>query len=217
MIPTQKELEMIEFYQDLIHENDDENLKDENYCIECDMQMTLIANSFYSCVGCGACGELQHFVADVNYASKVSLYKRRIYCQEKLRLLNGDKLSKSPIYNTIIKRLKKRKKPFKNVIQIKQKLKQLGYKKFYKYVYNIYFDLTGIRLIPLTSQQIDLIANQFVALEYNFKQDETHNRKNLFNYNSVISFLLKRNKIKGSKHILLPLNHLQISKQIKLL
>ena len=141
----------------------------------------------------------------------ISLYKRRLYVREKLSLMTGYKQSRSKQYADIIKTLKTCK--VKNIIHLKQLLKDMNLKKFYKHIYNIYYDVRNIRLIKFTHNQIDEISRRFVDAECKFKTD--CDRSNFFSYSSVIYLLMKKYKIAGYQHIILPLNHLQISQKIR--
>jgi hypothetical protein len=69
--------------------------------------------------------------------------------------------------------------------------------------------VTGKKLITLSSQQIDKISIEFVIMESKFKQNKGK-RKNFFNYLSMIYLLMRKHKLKGHSHILLPLNFFDI-------
>jgi len=104
---------------------------------------------------------------------------------------------------------------FDNLKQLKAIMKDLKYHNFYKYIYCVWFDIKKFKLITLTTLQIKMLSRQFVELESKFKDSDSHNRKNMLNYNSLIYILLKRNKIKGYKSIILPFNHIVIVKMLK--
>ena len=89
----------------------------------------------------------------------------------------------------------------------------MNLKKFYKHIYNIYYDIKNIRLIKLTHSQIDEISRRFVDAESKFKID--CDRSNFISYSSVKYLLTKKYKIARYQHIILPLNHLQISQKIR--
>ena len=188
-------------------------------CLGCDANL-VIEGCFKLCPDCGEMDidepVYTDIYTDMPYTSNVppALYKRRLYCVEKLNLMVGYKQSRSPQYNKLVKLLKN--EDIESLEEIKVCLKVWKMKKFYKHVYNLYYDVTGERLINLNSQDIDFIARKFVELESNFKMDrDTHKRNNIYNYNSCIYLLMKHFKYKGYKHILLPLNHLQIAKVLK--
>ena len=93
-------------------------------------------------------------------------------------------------------------------------MKMLKLHKLYSFIYEIWHIIKGYRLINLTHDQIDILSNQFVDIENKFKNSD-NKRKNMLNYNSIIYILFRKNKIKGYKHILLPLNHIVIVKALK--
>lgn len=188
-----------------------------NYCQDCCLDMEAGIDGYFSCMDCGQCGSSEVYIASPSYElnstlyNKKSIYKRRLYCREKLKLLCGRKKCFDQEYIKLVERLKKKK--IKNIIQLKQFLKDWGKRRYYKHIYNMFYDITGKRLIDLTCLEIQRLSYQFVKIEIKFKRNS--GRKNIFNYNSIIYALMKKNKIKGYSHIVLPLNHLQISKSIK--
>ena len=181
-------------------------------CGECNIDK-VVQDCFFVCPDCGEM-EIDHPIYyDTDYATKVALYKRRLYCMEKLKLYMGHKQCRSPHYKKIVKDLKDH--DVQSLIELKDYLKLWKCKKFYKYIYNLYYDVTGVRLINLTMQDADFLARKFVEVESQFKQSYIHKRNNFFNYNSCLYHLMKKYGYKDYKHILLPLNHLKISKVLK--
>lgn len=204
-----------ELYLDMIGEpikhpdtTDPYNLK----CKDCNVDK-VNEECFKVCPECGVMDIDDPMYEDIPYVPRTALYKRRLYCQEKLKLMSGHKISRSPRIRNIIKDLKDYH--IESLVELKHQMKELKLKRFYKYIYNIYYDLTGERLINLSSQDIDFLSRKFVEVDSMFKQSDLHNRKNFFNYNSCIYLLMKRYKFKGYRHILLPLNHLTIAKVLK--
>ena len=181
-------------------------------CKDCNVEK-VYEDCFKVCPECGVMDIDDPIYEDTPWTPAVALYKRRLYCQEKLKLMTGHKLCRSPHYKKIVKELKDY--DIQNIIELKQYLKEWKLKRFYKYIYNMYFDVTKIRLITLSSQDIDFLSRKFVELESQFKMSELHKRKNMFNYNSCLYLLMKKYKYKGYEHILLPLNHLQIAKTLR--
>jgi predicted RNA-binding Zn-ribbon protein involved in translation (DUF1610 family) len=185
---------------------------DPNKCTDCDTTLEK-TDHFYYCPECGTVDFDKPIHVTHEYVPPPCLYKRRIYCLDKLKMMSGFKQSRSKGYNSMIKKLEECK--FNTIKELKKIMKELLYHKFYKFIYNIWFDIKGTRLIELTYNQIDKLSRDFVDLEYKFKQSDKHKRSNMLNYNSVIYYLLKKNKIKGYKHIILPFNHLVICKMLK--
>ena len=193
------------------------NTNPNNYaCYTCECNHVLSNDGYPICENCGVINfdrpSTTEEVSDPEIIKKtISLYKRRLYVREKLSLMTGYKHSRSKQYADIIKSLKKCR--VKNIIHLKQLLKDMNLKKFYKHIYNIFYDIKNIRLIKFTHSQIDEISRRFVDAESKFKID--CDRSNFFSYSSVIYLLMKKYKIAGYQHIILPLNHLQIRQKIR--
>ena len=208
--------EMYELYLDFIDEGSkdiDINTNPHNMiCEDCKVDKVIL-NCFKVCTQCGVMDIEDPSYEVIPWTPTIALYKRRLYCQEKLKLYTGHKLCRSAQYRKIVKDLKTY--DILNIIELKQYLKEWKQKRFYKYIYNLYFDVTGIRLIKLSSQDIDFLSRKFVEIEGKFKGSELHKRKNFFNYNSCIFLLMKKYKYKGYKNIILPLNHLHIAKVLR--
>ena len=204
-------------YEDLGLCDRKKNTNPNNYaCYTCECNHVLSNDGYPICEKCGVINfdrpSTTEEVSDPEIIKKtISLYKRRLYVREKLSLMTGYKHSRSKQYADIIKSLKKCR--VKNIIHLKQLLKDMNLKKFYKHIYNIYYDIKNIRLIKFTHSQIDEISRRFVDAESKFKID--CDRSNFFSYSSVIYLLMKKYKIAGYQHIILPLKHLQISQKIR--
>ena len=93
-------------------------------------------------------------------------------------------------------------------------MKRLGFNKYYIHIYNIYYDIKKVRLIKLSRIEIDKLANEFLVLESFFKLSN-HSRKNMFSYSVLIYILLKTNKYKTYKYVILPKKPQHIVKSIK--
>jgi hypothetical protein len=188
---------------------------DNDWCEDCDIQMIQTGKGFDACPMCGACNCLDAvFVPQEAWVKRQSMYKRRLYCQEKLRLLTCQKICNSQRYKKLVKRLKKLK--VKNLVVMKQYLKEWGCRGLYKYIYGMYRDVTGKKLVAMTSQQIGRLSTEFVKMEVQFRM-ERGERKNFYNYSSVIYLLMRKHKIPGYKHIVLPLNYMKIRREMKAL
>ena len=144
-----------------------------------------------------------------DWLRKPVLYKRRQYIRDRLLVMCGKKHSRSPAYKGMVKELQAH--GFEDLDGLRALMKELGYHKQYKFVYNVFFDATGVRLVDLDHHTIERLSDQFVALEAKFKaanqRSEATGRKNMVGYSSLIWYLLKQNQLKGHEHVLLPLNH----------
>ena len=117
-------------------------------CYTCECNHVLSNDGYPICENCGVINfdrpSTTEEVTDPEIIKKtISLYKRRLYVREKLSLMTGYKHSRSKQYADIIKSLKKCR--VKNIIHLKQLLKDMNLKKFYKHIYNIYYDIKNIR------------------------------------------------------------------------
>ena len=186
-----------------------------NYCGDCDIEMIINIDQ-YVCSECGICGEYIP-AQEVFEAARVKkiLYRRRVYCIDKLKQISCLKSPRTKEYKGIIKTLST--EDFSNIHELYDIMKELNMFKFYKNIFDVYFSIKKVKLIKLTYDQIERIANDFIEIESKFKGIENNNRKNMFNYNSVIQMLLKKHKIKGFQHVILPYNHKEMHKRIKTL
>lgn len=189
-------------------------------CEECEGNM-IISNFFWTCSGCGLTDldrpEGVALEGDA-YIPKKSMYKRKLYCMEKLKLMNCHKLSGSINYKRMIKDLRDYEDKFDTVFELKVLMKKLKYNKFYKFIYVAYFDIKGVKLINLKWNDMNKISDTFVKLEWKFRDTiDTHHRKNMLSYSTMIYVIMKRFGYKSYEHILLPQNHKQVEESIKLL
>ncbi len=200
--------------------NPPNKLKDKYTCKNDDCDGKLIADDgFAYCDMCGAV-DSDHVVQEyleyntMGYYKKTNYYyKRRQYCIEKLMLLAGQKVSRSKQYNEMISVLEKKK--FTNIHELKKIMKKYNYSKFYKYVYSVFYDLKKTRLINLTDQQIKSICQEFIDMESKFKNIDDKKRKNIYAYNSIIYYIMKKNNIQGYDNVIVPHNNNFIIKQLK--
>lgn len=185
---------------------------DPSKCNECGTELKP-DTYFYYCHVCGTIDFDKPVCVDHEWTPPKITYKRRLYCIDKLMMISGRKYSRSKAYPLVIQKLKEYE--INSLKELKQTMKILKYHRLYKFIYNIWYDLKKERLISLTGNQIDQLSREFVAIESKFKACTRHTRKNMLNYNSLIYILMKKNKIKGHRHILLPFNHIVIVKMLK--
>lgn len=196
--------------------------RDKGCCLDEDCEGQMVNADFFPY--CDTCGLMDtdsplHHVreADAPYIPKAVLYKRRQYCLEKLYLITGRKQSRSPHYQRMLKDLKAY--DFEDLQDLRGWMKQLGYQKFYRFLYNVYHDLKGERLVKLSHNQVDEVARQFVELEWKFKRaaGNTHKRQNMIAYNTMIWFILRQNNVEGYEHLYVPKNHEALVKALEAL
>ena len=191
-----------------------EDIRDPNKCQECDGELQYV-NHFLTCVDCGLtdldkCQTIAMESSD-EYIPKRSLYRRKLYALDKLRMLNSQKTCKKAIYKDAVSKL--RTSEFSTIHELKELMKTHNYNKLYPYIYLIYHEIKQVKLIDLDWRQIDKIADEFVKREIKFKTSEkTSKRKNMLSYNVMIYMIMKDLNYKGYDHILLPQNYKDVKK-----
>ena len=83
-------------------------------------------------------------------------------------------------------------------------MKKRKLSKYYKDIYNIYYDLKKIRLININENQISKMSDDFVKIDLKYK---SKSKCNMLSYNSLIYYLLQKYNIEGLEYIFLPANH----------
>jgi hypothetical protein len=172
-----------------------------NACDDCGNSMT-IENYFYVCVECGLMDVNNPLSNDeINNNKKKTLYKRKIYFIEKLKMMCGLKQSRSTKYFDIINELKTFE--INNIHDLKKVMKKLFYSSHYKYIYDIYKDLKGINVIDITEYDILIITDRFLKIEESFK-NKKRGRKNMISYDLIIRNIMKELGYKCYKNIIIP-------------
>ena len=205
----------LNLYEDYLHGTEEEpacRLYADYYC-ECG-NAYIMSELSKICSECATAEPLGAVVLPIGVRIKKSLYHRRSYFVERMYLLCGYKQCNSLEYSSVVRRCKKHK--FSSIRQLRKVMKRIGVNKYYKYVYNIYYDIKKVRHVKLSQQRIAQLSQEFVVMEGFFKQNrDTHQRKNLFSYSVIIYMLLKRHKIRGARYILLPHQSKLLLKDVK--
>ena len=134
-----------------------------NYYGDCEIEM-IINIDHYVCSECGTCGEYRP-AQEVFEAARV-LYRRRVYCIDKLKQMSCLKSPRTKEYKGIIKTLST--EDFSTIHELYDIMKELNMFKFYKNIFDVYFSIKKIKLIKLTYDQIERIANDFIEIESKF-------------------------------------------------
>lgn len=185
------------------------------HCSFCDIEM-ILGQHFYYCDQCGTIDfdKPVTVVLDTVYEhNAVYLYKRRNYISEKLNLLAGYKQCHRKQYGDIITILEQHKNEFDDIYELRKLMKRCGFHKYYKYIYNIFFEIKKKRLVVLNYNQIYMLTDEFIDIETKFKSSNLIS-KNMLSYNSIIYYLLKKHNITGWEHLYLAKNHPKVYKQI---
>ena len=93
-------------------------------------------------------------------------------------------------------------------------MRQLGYHRDHKHIYNIYFEIKKVQLIPLTINDIEKLIIKFISVEREFKKFYP-SKNNLLSYNIVIYCILKKYNHSYYKNVILPKNKKKLLKNIE--
>lgn len=188
------------------------NLRRYGICETCDEYLIEQQQSVWYCPKCETITN-DFIVNDYITKKKNNFYYRRLYFIEKLNLIAGLKVRRTADYKDKIDILKN--KEFKNIKELKKIMKKMGMNKYYRYIYNIYYDIKKIRIINITSQDVSKLSAEFVRMESEFKNNkDQHGRRNMFPYSAMIYYLLKKNNIPGHTKLLLPCEQNKVMKTI---
>ncbi len=207
----------------ILKRNDDSEKKEQpkhDFCDDCKVYL-IVDTQHKVCPSCGLVSEPDYVLSMSRIStcrvSKRSIYIRRAYFVERLNLIAGYKIClQHSFYKKCLKQIKKHE--FETINELRKVMKGIdNCEKLYKYIYNIYYDIKNVRLIKLSRREILYLAEDFVRMESFFKKhQDQHNRKNMFSYSILIYMILKRHKIKGYKHVLLPRQTKVVTKKIHL-
>lgn len=177
--------------------------------------INIIIDGYYTCTLCGTVDIHRYVFVEPIILEKThnyQLYQRKSYFREKLKLMVGIKQSTNQKYQTIITELKKHS--FNSITELKKLMRKKGYHQYYKYIYTIYYEIKGIKLIDLTYIDIENLTCKFLKLEDQFKKLYPK-KSNLLSYNIIIYVLLKKYDHQCYKNIILPKNKRKILKNIE--
>jgi len=180
----------------------------------CDNPDIIITENYHTCTNCGLADistqKYNIYFNDDNNIKRKIPYKRLIYFKQKLKLINCQihyQLNAKLLYFITINRNKK----IKSIYYLKKIMKKSKLHKYYKYIYSIYFAITGKKIININYEQISNIINMFIQFERIFEKHKI--RKNLYSYNLLIYFMLAYFNNIGYVYMILPLNKRKIKKQ----
>jgi len=178
-----------------------------------DMDMRLI-DAHYTCINCGSIdSSKEHFVLNVfdeNGSIKyIQPYKRCIYFKQKINMINGNTLY--PHNPRLLYFIECNKgKQFRNINRLKKLMRQAELNKYYKYIYSIYFAITGSQLVQISQRESELYCRQFIKIEKYFLNNNM--RKNLYSYNVILYLLMKYYDNPTYTKIILPFNKNKLRK-----
>ena len=171
----------------------------------CQQEMIYVSG-FLTCTQCGLSDmNQQQFIFGSHrvYHNKYYPYKRSKYFRSKLYLITGKKQCwNAERYQLALDTI--RKYPFSNIKELHKILTQHNLGKLRKYVYNLFADVKGRRIIKINSFQSNQMLLQYKQFDRWYRTNIK--RRNGINYNTMIYCLCKRNKIDNYQEIVLPNN-----------
>lgn len=183
--------------------------------IECGCKHNyLVIGGSYTCILCGIIDPHKTAFSESlqrPFYRSYFIYHRKSYFMEKLNLMVCIKQSLSDDYPAVVQFLKSQN--FNTIFELKKLMRKYGYHKFYRYIYSIFYEIKGLKLIKLSLSQINFLTHEFLKLEHYFKREHP-NKNSLLSYNVVIYLLLKKYNHESYKYILLPKNYRKIVKFI---
>jgi hypothetical protein len=204
-------------YNELIGNSKEETKKDD---LCCDNMRIVIKDYYEMCINCGSIDmnkpqlNINEYNENHTLVNKYIPYKRIIYFKQKLNLINNVTLYKyHPCVLFFIECNKN--KNFKNIYKLRMAMKRANLSKYYKYIYSIFYAITGKQLITIPCADYQLYINQFINIEKIFNKNKI--RHNLYSYNVLLYFFLRLNNNKDYKNVLMPLNKVKLKKKIKAL
>ena len=171
----------------------------------CQQEMIYVSG-YLTCTQCGLVNmdQVQFlFGSPQVYHSKYYPYKRSKYFRSKLYLITGKKQCwNTERYQTALNIVKEYS--FSTISELHSILTKHNLVKMRKYIYNLFADIKGKRVIKISQYQQDRILFEYKKFDHWYR---THvRRRNGINYNSVIYYLCKRNNVNNYHEILLPRN-----------
>ena len=190
--------------------NEQRAIEPDNLC----NHKNVIIDGYHTCILCGIVDVHRHAFAESVLSPRPStnLYHRKSYFREKLKLMVGTKQSLSAKYSLMVAHLRDQK--FNSILELRRLMRKRGYQKYYKYIYSIYYDIKGVRLINLSYSEIENLTCKFLRLEDEFKKLYPK-KSNLLSYNLVIYSLLKKYNHPCYQNIILPKNRRRLLKIIE--
>lgn len=185
-------------------------------CDNSDMQLV---DNYLTCINCGkTTADDEVFVMDT-YSKNGTYhmtqpYKRIVYLKQLLNYINCD-VTYPPTPKLIYFIEMNKRCRIKNLRKLKKAMKRAKLSRYYKYIYSIFYGITGTRLIKLNQNEKYMIIRQFIRLEREFIRQYT--KKNIFSYSLLIYYLMKFNNCPEYVNILLPYNKSRLKKTIGLL
>lgn len=188
-------------------------IPEKNQLPQCECNL-IIVSGFPTCIKCGVV-QLDKVVLIPSYAhqsrnnesfKKGSYYyipyNRKFHWNSMLNLIMGRKqLTNATKWNEIVNDIKPSKDNFSTIQELRLIMKARGFSRYYKYIYNLWFDVKGYRIIDIKNIQ-DKLNNQFCQFQLWYRKK--YKKRNLTNYNLLLKYLLKKNNVKNYEHILTP-------------
>lgn len=186
--------------------------KDELCCDNMDLKM--VDGGHLTCMSCGIVNmDKEYFFTDVfdgrGVVKYIQPYKRCVYFKQKINMINS--VTFYPNNPKILYFIECNKgKQFRSINRLKKLMKQANLNIYYKYIYSIYYAITGVKLVTISQREANLYCQQFIKIERYFLK---HNmRKNLYSYNVILYMLMKYYNNPTYNKIILPFNKNKLRK-----
>lgn len=158
------------------------------------------------CPKCGTIGN-EIFINQKKYDETYTFpirgkYKRKHYFRQKIKELTDINIKHIDNYDEIYDYLKTFDDEVKTIEELKEILKLSKLRKWYKYIYALFYHLKGERLFKFTVDEIDEIEKRFLEFENTYQRE--FNSRNITGYNIFLYCVLREMGYECHKHILLP-------------
>jgi hypothetical protein len=194
-------------FDEFLPEADSES--ENNYPCKCKADW-LMVNGTPTCTNCGICDidkrafQINKYSGTFNlsWSSRKVPYNRKRYFKTRLNLLMGYIQSpKTPAYKHMISQLKICL-AFNSIRQLRTSMKVQGFNKFYPFIYNIWYEVKGTRVVNISVAQYHILRKQFDDFNRWFRH--TKKERNIVNYSVFLYAVLKHNNIEGYENLFLP-------------
>ncbi len=175
---------------DGVRVNKDDGTNRIKYCLECDVEKTLVIEE--SSYICPECGDMEFVIIDEDRQIKeYSPYKRINHFKEWLNQLQAKEITEitSDIFENIVTELNKYKNSDLTSIgrdKMQDILKKLGYNKLYEHIPFILNKLIGIDPPKIDRETEDKFIEMFTIIQEPWEHHKPKGRKNFLSYPYIL-------------------------------
>ena len=175
---------------DGVRVNKDDGTNRIKYCLECDVEKTLVVEE--SSYICPECGDMEFVIIDEDRQIKeYSPYKRINHFKEWLNQLQAKEITEitPDIFENIVSELNKYKNSDLATIgrdKMQDILKKLGYNKLYEHIPFILNKLIGVDPPKIDRETEDKFIEMFTIIQEPWEQHKPKGRKNFLSYPYIL-------------------------------